>query len=71
MNGQGEHHGAGAGHDCLDCPFGLTIVMVSANCSKMNHLLKEREVSAKSNGGKLCVIVQQEALWDDTMVSTY
>jgi hypothetical protein len=47
------------GDDCLDCPFGMTIVTVMSNSfGTPNHLLRECDVSAKSNGGKRRAIVQ-------------
>jgi hypothetical protein len=73
MDGEMEHHSVGNGQqDHLDCPFDMAIVMVlSTSFDISNHFLEAINVSAESNQGKQLIVVQQEALWDDAMVSTH
>ena len=65
-----QHHHSGDQHDCPDCAFSCTIVVVSSSASKMENLLELAEMFGKSFGGKLNSIIAQVLLQNKAVITT-
>jgi hypothetical protein len=70
VDGCVKHHSAGNGHDGANVSLSDSVVMMRANASEANDLLKERQTLSKGCRGECSPIVSKELLRDDPMVTT-
>ena len=71
VNGRMQHHGPCDGHDGANVAFGDSIVMVSADASESNDLLKLGEVARELGRSKRFRIVGEIFLWRHACVATH